>query len=90
MQKYVSNKPILVATPSKASVRGHSNVETAISNPVGDHGCLSGLWRVCCQAEFSVSGRSPVQRSPTESDREASLFRRPWHTSSGCARRKNP
>jgi hypothetical protein len=40
---------------------------------------------VCCQAEVCVSGRSLVQRSPTdcgasECDREALIMRRPWPT----------
>jgi hypothetical protein len=40
---------------------------------------------VCCQAEVSASGRSLVQKSPTECgvcgcDREYSTVRRPWPT----------
>ena len=30
------------------------------------HGCLSLVSGVCCQVEVFVSGRSLVQRSPTE------------------------
>jgi hypothetical protein len=40
---------------------------------------------VCCQVEVSSSGRSLVQRSPTESDRESSKMRRPWPTGGCCA-----
>ena len=49
------------------------------------HGCLSVVSVVCCQVEVSASGRSLVQRSPTECgvserNRESSIMRRPWHT----------
>jgi hypothetical protein len=49
------------------------------------HGFLSVVSVVCCQVEVSVSGRSLVQRSPTECgvsecDREASILRSPWPT----------
>jgi hypothetical protein len=49
--------------------------------------CLVGA--VHCQVEVSTSGWSPVQRSPTDYgvsgfDREASLMRRTWPTSSCC------
>jgi hypothetical protein len=49
------------------------------------HGGLSLVSVVCCQVEVSVTGRSLVQRSPTECgvsecDREASTMRRPWPT----------
>jgi hypothetical protein len=45
---------------------------------------------VCCQVEVFASGRSLVQRSPTECgvsqcDREASIMRRPWPTRGCCA-----
>ena len=45
------------------------------------HGCLSVVNTVCCQEDFSVSGRSLIQRSPTErsvseGDREAFIMRR--------------
>jgi hypothetical protein len=45
---------------------------------------------VCCQVEVSASGRSLVQRSPTECgvsecNREASTMRRPWPTRGCCA-----
>jgi hypothetical protein len=46
------------------------------------HGWLSVVSVVCCQVKFSASGRSLVQRSPSECgvsecDREASIMRRP-------------
>ena len=40
------------------------------------YGCLSLEGVVCCQVEVSATGRSFVQRSPTECDREASILRR--------------
>jgi len=47
------------------------------------HGCLSLVSIVICQVKFSATGRSLVQRSPTECgvfgcDREASIMKRPW------------
>ena len=52
-------------------------------------GCLSFLIVVCCQVEVTVSGRSLVQRSPTdcgvsECAREALIMRRPWSTGGSC------
>jgi hypothetical protein len=52
------------------------------------HGRLSVVSVACSQVEVSASGRSHVQRSPTdcgasECDREASTVRRPWPTG-GC------
>jgi hypothetical protein len=57
-------------------------------------GCLSLESVVWCQVEVFVSGWSPVHRSPTEcgvseSDREASIMRRPWPTRGCCAMEKN-
>jgi hypothetical protein len=48
---------------------------------------------VCCLVQISVSGWSLVQRSPTEcgvsqSDREASIMRRPWPTGRRCTMRQ--
>ena len=48
-------------------------------------GCLSVVSVVPCQVEVSATGRSLVQRSPTdcglsECDRESSITRRPWPT----------
>jgi hypothetical protein len=53
------------------------------SNPAG--GMDMSCEYVCFQVEVSVTGRSLVQRSPTECgvsecDREASIMRRPWPT----------
>jgi len=40
---------------------------------------ISVSWSVvCCQEEVTASGRSLVQRSRTECDREASIMRSPW------------
>jgi hypothetical protein len=55
-----------------------------------EHGYLSFASAVCCQVEASVSGRSLVQRSPTECgvseyDHESSIMRRPWPTRDCCA-----
>ena len=52
-----------------------------------EHGCLFLVSVVCCQVEVCARGRSLVQRSLTEyglseCDREASIMRRPWPTSS--------
>jgi hypothetical protein len=54
------------------------------------HGCLSLMSVVYCQVEVFASGWSLLQRSPTErvvseSDREASIPRRPWPTRGCCA-----
>ena len=45
---------------------------------------------VCCQIEVPASGRSLIQRSPTqfgvsECDHEHSIMRRPWPTRDCCA-----
>jgi len=54
-------------------------------------GCLSRVSVVCCQV--SGSGRSFIQRSPTECsvpecDCEASTMRSPWPTRDWCAMKK--
>jgi hypothetical protein len=36
------------------------------SNPAEWHGCLSLVCVVCCQVEISATGRSLIQRNPTE------------------------
>jgi hypothetical protein len=82
--------PIPVAARSKAWVCGRSVAGIAGSNPTKGHGCRSFVSLMCCQTEVSASGRSLVQRSPTkcgvsESDREASIIRRPWPTRGCCA-----
>jgi hypothetical protein len=54
-----------VAAPSKAWVCGLSLVGIMFSNPAGGMDvCLSRVLR--CLVEVSASGRSLVQRSPTE------------------------
>jgi hypothetical protein len=58
------------------------------------YGCLSLVSVVCRQVEVSATGRSLVQRSPTECgvsecDREASIVRRPWPIRGCCAMGKN-
>jgi hypothetical protein len=55
---------------SKASVYGRSLAGIAGSNPAGGLD-ISVVSVVCCQVEVSATGRSPVQRSPT--DRVVSL-----------------
>ena len=64
-----------MATRSKAWVCGSSLADTAGSKPAGDMYVLSLVNVVCCQAEVSVSGRSLVQRSPT--DRFVSVIVKP-------------
>ena len=56
--------PILVAARSKAWVCGRSLAGIAGSNPAG--AWISVCCVVCCRAEVSATGRSLVQRSPTE------------------------
>ena len=73
--------PILVAVRSKASVCGLSLSGIAGSNPARGHGCLSLLSVVCCKVQVTGTGRSLVQRSPTEYGvsecvGEASMMRR--------------
>ena len=50
---------------STVLVRGRSLAETAVSNPTGTR-YLSLVSVVCCQVEVSATGRSLLQRSPTE------------------------
>jgi hypothetical protein len=57
------------------------------------HKCLSLLSVVCCQVEVSTTGRSLVQRSPSEcnvseGEHTASKMRRPWHTRGPRATKK--
>jgi hypothetical protein len=64
-------------------------LELWVRNPPG-HGWVSLVSVVCCQVQVSASGRSPVQRSPTECgvsecNREASIMRWPWPTRGCCA-----
>ena len=87
---YISIPPIRchaipVAAPSKAWVCGRSLAGIAGLESRRRHGCLSLVNVVFCQAEASASGRSQVQRSPTECgqsecDREASMMMMSWPT----------
>jgi hypothetical protein len=74
---------------SKAWVCDRSLAGIMGSNPTRKHGCLSGVSVVGCRVEVSASGRSLVQRSPTQCgvsacDREVSIMRRPWPTGGCC------
>ena len=76
---------------SKAWVCCRSLAGILGSNPAGTW--LSAVSVVCCQVEVSATGRSLVQRSSTEcgvseSDREASITRRPWPTRGCCTMEK--
>ena len=58
-----------------------SPAEVTGSNPAGRHRCLSLVCIVCCQVKASATGRSFVQRRPTERgvsecDREAQIMTR--------------
>ena len=55
-----------MAARSKAWDDGRSNGGIAGSNPVGGHGCLSVVSVARCQVGVPTTGRSLVQRSPTE------------------------
>ena len=61
---------------------GRGLCDGLITRPEESYGCLSVVSDVCCQVDVSVSGRSLVQRSPTECgvsecDRETSIMRGP-------------
>jgi hypothetical protein len=82
-----------VAARSKAWVCGRSFAGNAGSNPAGVMGVCVVIV-VCCQVEVSASGRSLVQRTPTdcgvsECDREASKMRTPWPIRGYCAMGEN-
>jgi hypothetical protein len=64
----VSHKPISGAARCKAWVYGRSLAGIAGSNPAGGQECVSVVDVVCCQVEVSTTGRSLVQRSPTDWD----------------------
>ena len=51
----------------RAKVCGPSLVGIAGLNSAGDMCFMSLVSVVCCQAEVSATGRSPVQRSPADS-----------------------
>jgi len=55
-----------VAVWSKACVCGRSLAGVAGSNPAGGLVVCHLLSVLCCQVEVSVTGRSLVQRNPTE------------------------
>jgi hypothetical protein len=55
-----------MAARSKAWVYGRSLAGIAGSNSVGGHGRLSVVSVASCQVGVSATGRSLVQRSPTE------------------------
>jgi len=63
---YIKRIPIPVDARSKAWVYGRSLAGNGGSNPAGRHGCLSLVRVLCCQVEVSATGRSLLQRSPTE------------------------
>ena len=71
-----------MATRPKAWVCDRSLPMIVDLNPALGHRCWSLVSVVCCQVEVSASGRSLVQRSPTECgvsecDHESSTVRRP-------------
>jgi hypothetical protein len=72
---------------------GSSLTRTVGSNPAGGMNVISSVFVVFRHVEVSESGRSLVQRSLTEcgvseSDREASIIRKPWSTRGCCATEK--
>ena len=74
-----------MAARSKAWDCDRSRAASVGSNPAGDMDVLSVVSVVCCQAEVPATGRSLVQRSPTEHlvsecDLETSTMRRPCPT----------
>ena len=76
---------IPLAAPSKSCVCGHSLAGSGDSNPARDMDVCLVLVLLCCLVEVSTTGRSRVQRSPTECgvserDREASTVRMPIPT----------
>ena len=58
--------PVPVAARSKAWVCGRLPAEIAGSNHTGGMDVCLLLSAVCCQVEVSATGRSLVQRSPTD------------------------
>ena len=55
-----------MADSSGKAVCGGSLAGNVGSNPARGHGRLSLTSVVCCQVEVSATGRSLVQRSPTD------------------------
>ena len=80
---YIQYLPNLVATWSRASVYERSLAGIAGSKRAGRHRCQSLVSCVLSGKEVSVSGRSLIQRSPTEGgvhecDRGTPSIRNPW------------
>ena len=78
-----------MAARSKAWVYGCSLAGIVGSIPAGGHGCLSLVSVACCQAEVSATGRSLVQKIPTDCgmsayDCEATVIRRHWPARGCC------
>ena len=64
---------------------GRGLCDGLITRPEESYGCLSVVSVVCCQVEVCATGRSLVQRSPTDCgacfvvcDLETAWMRRPW------------
>ena len=76
---------------SKTWVDGRSLATIADSNTAGDMSvCLLCLlcvvrWRSLCRSGHSSSEVLPIVVCLTESDSEALIMRRPWHTGGCCA-----
>jgi hypothetical protein len=68
---------IPVATRSKAWVCGRSLAGSVGSNSTGANGCLFVVNVVCCQVQVSATGRSLVQRSPTDCDASLCVIQKP-------------
>ena len=73
-----------------ANPSGRSLAGTEGSNHAEGHRCMSFVSVLCCQVEVSATGRSLVQRSPTdcgvsEGDAETSMVRRSWPQWGCCA-----
>jgi hypothetical protein len=77
--------PIPAASRSRAWVCGCSLDGDCGFESHRGHGCLSLMNVVCCEVVVSASGRSLVQRSPTECGRETPIMRTPWPTGGCCA-----
>jgi hypothetical protein len=83
-----------VVVRSKAWVCGRSLPGIAGFESRRGDGCLPFVSVVCCQVEVSATGRSFVQRSPTEcavSERhcKASTMSSPWPTRAVKPHKKN-
>jgi hypothetical protein len=75
-----------VAAPSKVCDYGRSVAGIVASNPAGGIDVFVSV--MCRQVEVSVTGRSLVQRSPTECDRGTSQRRpRPTRVVEPCEKK---